>query len=297
MGGSGFVGSAVTAELLRSGHEVLVLSRNPGRGHGEIKTISGNISDRSSLDRAMVRIDAVVHCTGIIAECGLNTFEKVHVQGTVNLVGSALNHGCKKLVYLSALGTRPEAASRYHQSKWHAEEAIRGSGIDFTIFRPSIIYGPDDQFVNLFARMARFSPLMIIIGSGDGTFQPIQAGLVAQAVSQALVEKQASNATMDLGSSEVLTLNQVIGQILEVLGKKRVKIHLPAGAATVMVRLLESFFPLLLRRPSPLTMDQIIMLREKNIGEVTFANAVFGLKHSLFRQGISAYLNKTGRLD
>src|SRR5207237_1119041 len=108
---------------------------------------------------------AVIHLVGIISKVGRNTFENVHTQGTQNIVTSAREAGIKRFVHMSALGSRANAVSRYHQSKWAAEEAVRRSGLDYTIFRPSIIYGPKDHFVNLFDKMARFSPVLPVMGS------------------------------------------------------------------------------------------------------------------------------------
>ena len=111
-------------------------------------------------------MDAVIHLVGIISEVGRSTFEDIHISGTRNIVMTAQKAGIKRFVHMSALGARPNSVSRYHQSKWTAEEIVRGSGLDYTLFRPSIIYGPGDHFVNLFARMARFSPVLPVMGQG-----------------------------------------------------------------------------------------------------------------------------------
>src|SRR5207249_9440606 len=120
----------------------------------------GNVLDAASLDGALSGMEAGIHLVGIISEVGQSTFENVHTRGTQNMVAAAQRAGVRRFVQMSALGTRPKAASRYHQTKWAAEEAVRRSGLDFTIFRPSLIYGPQDQFVNLFARIIHRSPIL-----------------------------------------------------------------------------------------------------------------------------------------
>ena len=107
-------------------------------------------------------MEAVVHLVGIISEVGQNTFENVHPRGTENIVAAARAADVTRFIHMSALGTRPNAASRYHQSKWAAEEIVRRSGLAWTIFRPSIIYGPGDGFVNLFARMSRLDRKSVV---------------------------------------------------------------------------------------------------------------------------------------
>src|SRR5262249_16035873 len=153
------------------GHSVRMLVRNKrAEETGEragAKIHIGNILDAESLRGAWKEIDAVIHLVGIIGEVGESTFENVHVRGTGNVVACAREAGVKRFIHMSALGTRPNAVSRYHRTKWEAEEIVRRSGLEFTIFRPSLIFGPRDMFVNLFAKMIRFSPIVPIIGKKD----------------------------------------------------------------------------------------------------------------------------------
>src|ERR1051326_6170954 len=171
-GATGFVGHAVALAVHRAGHSLRILVRNPGAQKVQelvAATASeihlGDVLDTTSLEGMLIGIDAIIHLVGIISEFGRYTFENIHTEGTRNVVQGAQQYGVRRFIQMSALGTRPGAASRYHQTKWAAEEIVRESGLAFTIFRPSLIYGPQDHFVNLFARIARLSPVLPIVGS------------------------------------------------------------------------------------------------------------------------------------
>ena len=156
-GGTGFIVREILRELQAAGHYSRLLVRNanaPAVQELAAKYLSevneANILDATSLARAMAGTDAVIHLVGIISEFGDQTFENVHARATQNMVQAALVTGVRRFVHMSALGTRPNAKSRYHQSKWAAEQAVDGSALDWTIFRPSLIFGPGDKSLNFF---------------------------------------------------------------------------------------------------------------------------------------------------
>ncbi len=296
-GATGFVGRAILARLSESGHGSIILARQPEsvathdvaeRFRAQIR--AGNIHEPRSLDGVMDGVDAVIHLVGIISEYRENTFGKVHTLGTANVVSAARKAGVRRFVHMSALGTRPEAIARYHQTKWAGEEIVRESDLDWTIFRPSIIYGPGDGFVNLFARMARFSPVLPLIGGGRTKMQPIPVNDVATAFVKALAEPQAVGQTFDLCGGEVLTLKEIVDAILAVTGRRRLKLPLPMWIARWLAADLETIYVPLLRRPPPLNRDQLLMLQEDNTGDSAPANELFGLKPIGFGAGIAGYL-------
>ncbi|MDB6125289.1 MAG: NAD-dependent epimerase/dehydratase [Pedosphaera sp.] len=248
--------------------------------------------DTSTLPAGLKNIDAVIHLVGIISEVGRNTFEQVHTHGTQNMVVAAQQAGVKRFIHMSALGTRPNAISRYHRSKWAAEEFVRASGLDYTIFRPSIIYGLQDHFVNLFARMTRFSPVLPVIGRGQSKLQPVPVADVAKCFVKALTEPTSIGQTYDLAGRDVLTFEQVLDEILQVTNRKRWKLHLPLPVARLQATLLEFIFPKLLGKAPPLNRDQLIMLGEDNVGNPEPANKLFDLKPISFREGIASYLTR-----
>src|SRR2546429_2658379 len=191
-GGTGFVGRAVVQALRAEGCAVRCLVRRGSerdlRGLGAIERVEGDVMARQSLDEGMAGCDAVIHLVGIIREhpsIGA-TFERVHTQGTINVLEAAAAVGVRRYVHMSALGTRAGARSRYHQTKWAAEEAVRASPIPWTIFRPSIIYGRGDGFVTLLARMIQRLPVVPVIGAGRQRLQPVPVAHVAPGFVRAL---------------------------------------------------------------------------------------------------------------
>ena len=149
-GGMGFVGSHLIRQMRKQGLHVRALVRNPEKAKElkelKVELIPGDIADRDALDDAAAGVERVIHLVGIIQEAHGATFQGVHVEGTRNLIAAAKKAGVRHFLYQSALGTRPAAKSEYHRTKWQAEELVRASGIPFTILRPSLIYGPGDQF-------------------------------------------------------------------------------------------------------------------------------------------------------
>ena len=296
-GGTGFVGREVIRWLRAAGHATRLLARKPdGKKVQEIvsrfgaEVCAGDVLNPGSLETGVTGSDAVIHLVGIISEAGRSTYENVHIQGTENVLAAGHKAGLKRFVHMSALGTRPGAAARYHRSKWDAEEAVRKSGLDYTIFRPSLIYGPEDQFVNLFARLIRWSPVLPVLTTGPARFAPIPVETVAQAFVRALSEPKAIGQTYDLCGSETFTLEEILEQILSVMGRKRLKAYFPLGLARCQAAVFEFVFPHLLGVSPPLNRDQLIMLQEGNVGEPRPAQQLFDLEEVPFQKGIAQYL-------
>ena len=296
-GATGFVGREVVRQLHEAEQSIRILARNRALPRVQetvsrygAETHPGDVLDAASLDGALRGMDAVIHLVGIISEVGASTFENVHTHGTGNIVAAARQAGVRRFVHMSALGTRPNAASRYHQTKWAAEELVRHSGLEFTVFRPSLIYGPEDQFINLFARMIRLSPIVPLMGSPHVRFQPVPVEAVAAAFVKSLGESKSVGQTYDLCGPEALTLSELVDRVLDVLQRRRLKLQVPPGLARCQAAFLEFVFRRLLRRASPLNRDQLIMLQEDNVGNPQPANELFGLKPVPLREGIARYL-------
>jgi uncharacterized protein YbjT (DUF2867 family) len=239
-----------------------------------------------TLERDMAGCDTVVHLVGIIREepATLSTFERIHTQGTVNVLEAAVTTGVRRYVHMSALGSRPGARSRYHRSKWAAEEAVRASPIPWTIFRPSIIYGRGDQFVNLCASMVRY-PVVPVIGSGQQRLQPVPVEHVAEGFARAVELAGTVKHSYDVGGPEAVTMVQLLDKIGAALGRTRVrKVHVPMGlvgpAATLLHRL-PGF---------PLTPDQLLMLEEDNVCDPQPFYSTFGLTPIPLATGLRAML-------
>ena len=296
-GATGFVGQEVLGQLHSAAHSIRILVRQP-RTHRLQKIASeyhpeiyqGDVLETKTIEGSLAGVDAVIHLVGIISEVGTQTFENVHIRGTLNIVEASRKFPIKRLVHMSALGTRAQARSRYHQSKWAAEEIVRQSGLAFTIFRPSLIYGTGDLFVNLFEKLSRFSPFLPVMGTGRGKLQPVPVDAVALAFMKSLTEPKAIGQTYDLCGPDRLTLVEVLDAILAVTGRRRIRLHLPMPLAWRLAMLLEFIFPRLLKRPPPLNREQLLMLQEDNIGDPAPANRLFGLEPIPFREGIARFL-------
>lgn len=296
-GGTGFIGRSVVRRLVAAGHRPRLLVRDVRSEKAlalakELKAelTPGDIHDEESLARAAAGADAVIHLVGIISEVGRNTFEEAHVGATRRLLAAAKAAGVKRWVQMSALGTRPSAQARYHQTKWAAEELVRSSGLEWTIFRPSIVYGPGDGLVGLFATMSSWSPVLPVIGSGRGLMQPIHVDEVAKAFVSALTTPASVGQTYDLCGDERFSFEEILRLILKTLGRRRRILHLPMGLARLQAGVMETVFPQILRRASPLTRDQLLMLEEDNVGDAAPAKAAFGLEFGRFEDGLKTYL-------
>lgn len=299
-GGTGFVGKEIVRELHAAGHHIRLLVRNRdsdaarcviSRYASEVR--EGDVLEPGSLPPALKGVDAVIHLVGIIAESGRQTFENVHTRGTQNLIAASHIYGLKRFIHMSALGTKERAASRYHRSKWAAEEALSRSAMDWTIFRPSIIYGPGDQFVNLFAHMAERVPFLPVMGEARARFQPVAVSDVASCFARALDESRSIRQSFDVGGPQILTLPQILEAILQVTGLKRRIVHVDLRVARALAALLEFYYRVFAKGPPPLNRDQLLMLQEDNVGDCQWTAEIFGLKQVSFGEGIAAYLTGT----
>ncbi len=265
-GGTGFVGKAVIHALQAHGFTVRCLVR-PGseadlKGFEGIERVPGDVLTPKGLEASMEGCDALIHLVGIIRERpgrGV-TFERLHSVATANMVKAAEAAEVPRFIHMSTLGTRPDARSRYHQTKWEAEETVRASGLQWTVFRPSIIYGVGDGFVSMLARMIKWLPAAPVIGDGKYRLQPVPVGQVAEGFARALAHPESKNHVYEAGGPRSYAFTEILDLIGAALGKSKVrKVYHPIGLMRPLVRLLEPlpFFPL--------TSDQLMMLQEDNV--------------------------------
>jgi NADH dehydrogenase len=257
-GGTGFVGGNLTRELLTGSREVRCLVRDPARAswlrEAGCELIGGDVTDLSSVLQAIdEKIDTVIHLVGIIAETKGVTFRSVHTEGTRNVVGACKQKGVSRYLHISALGTRPGARSEYHRTKWEAEEIIRASGLEYTIFRPSIMFGKEDKFVNLYASVLNISPVIAIPGNGKNMFQPVFIKDIARMMAASLDKTETINEVYEVGGPTRYTFDELIDTIARVLGKRVFKVHIPISLMRPGTALAETILP----KP-PITRDQLI---------------------------------------
>jgi len=275
-GATGFVGRTVIQALRAEGYVVRCLVRRGSepdlRGVGAIERVEGDVLSPQTLEEGMAGCDAVVHLVGIIREHvpTNTTFYRVHVQGTGNVVAAAASVGVRRYIHMSALGAREGARSRYHQTKWAAEEAVHACSLPWTIVRPSVIYGRGDGFVSLLVRVVRRLPVVPLIGGGR--LQPVPVEQVAQGVARALARPAAVKQTYEVGGPDRVTLGELVDLIGKVLGRRRIlKVNVPRGVVRVATRVLH-------RLPYfPLTPDQLLMLEEDNVCDPAPFFSTFGL--------------------
>ena len=195
----------------------------------------GDVLDPTSLAPAMDGIDTVIHLVAIIEESGGRTFDQVIRQGSENVVTAARNAGVRRLVHMSALGAQPNPAYPYLNAKWGAEQAVRQSGLDWTIIRPSVIFGPRDGFVNVLAGLIRRAPIIPVVGSAESKFQPVAVGEVAAVYRAVLDDPAAIGQTYELGGGETYSYEEMLDVIAAQLGKRKPKLHLPVGLMRTVV--------------------------------------------------------------
>jgi len=276
LGGSGFVGRYVVQRLAARGDVIPVGCRRaeeakflrPLGNVGQIAALNIAIDDEQLLPAFLAGSDSVVNCVGILAESGRQTFERVHHLGPARLARLAREAGVERLVHISAIGADPRSPSAYARTKAAGEAAVRDAFPTATILRPSIVFGPEDQFFNRFAAIAMISPVLPLIGGGHTRFQPVYVGDVADAVVKCLEDPATAGRTYELGGPKIYTFRELIELLLREIRRKRLLVDLPFGVAAFQARLMS-----LLPNP-PLTPDQVELLKRDNVvssGALTLA--------------------------
>jgi NADH dehydrogenase len=299
-GATGYVGFYVMQALINAGHEVVGLTRNGKRSrtasgidlgvHPRAEYRAGNVADGAGLREAMQGVQAVVHLVGIIAEKGNQTFQRVHVDGTRNLIDAANAAGIRRYVQMSALGAGPQATSGYSSSKYQAEQLVHQSGLDWTIFRPSLIFGRgDDFFGRVLKNLVSQGPVVPQIGDGSFPFRPVWVGDVASAFAQAVGNPATVGQTYDLVGPREYTFKQLLELEMQTLGMKKPLIPVPLAVMDIMVPLMN-----LVPAIAPITKDQYAMLKAGNTADPTPMNAAFKLEWRELERVLPEVLGKSG---
>ncbi|TJW82985.1 MAG: complex I NDUFA9 subunit family protein [Mesorhizobium sp.] len=266
-GGSGFVGRHVVRALAKRGYRIRVACRRPDlAGHvqplgnvGQIQPVQANVRVRWSVDRAVQGADHVINLVAILHETGRQKFGSVHEFGS-RAVGAGVTH-------VSALGADLRSPSGYARTKALGEKAVFETVPDAVIFRPSINFGPEDSFFNRFASMARYSPVLPLIGGGQTKFQPVYVGDVAEAITRSVDGKVKGGDIYELGGPQVLTFKECMEEMLAVIDRRRFLVPVPWWVANLQASILQLL-------PSPLlTKDQVLQLREHNVVSEAAAKA------------------------
>lgn len=266
-GGTGFIGRHLVQALARRGIVVRVATRDVTRvlrektagAVGQVVPMRCNPNDAASVAGVIAGADAVINLIGILYEKGKNKFQRVHVEAAENIARATAQAGITNFVHVSALGADINSESRYAQSKAEGENAVRAAHGDAVIFRPSVVFGPEDDFLNRFARMAVWSPALPLIGGGKNKFQPVYVGDIVQAVMTALDNPATHGQTYELGGPAVYSFEQILNFIMRETGRPRALCPLPYDVANFIAAVME-----ILPRPM-LTRDQILLLKKDNL--------------------------------
>ncbi len=267
-GGSGFIGRHVVQRLAAAGARVRVAVRYPREAAhlqpmgdvAQIVPFPASLSHEGSVRAAVADADAVVNLVGILFEKGRQKFDAVHRQGAATAARAAKDAGVATLVHMSALGADPQSRAKYARSKAAGEAAVREAFPEAVILRPSVVFGPQDGFFNLFGSLARFSPFLPVIGGGGGTkFQPVYVGDVADAVMTGLGDPSCAGQTYELGGPAVYGFREILEIILRETGRKRPLVPVPFFLASLQAAFLQLM-------PTPLlTRDQVKLLKTDNV--------------------------------
>jgi len=275
-GGSGFIGRHIVRELARQGWRVRVAVRRPDLanflqplgGVGQILAVQANLRYPASVEAALAGADAVVNATGIQRPTGRQNFEAVHVFGPREIARAAAKAGIPILVHVSGIGADAQSANAYIASKGRGEAEVRAAFPAAIVLRPSVVFGPEDDFFNRFATLARVLPALPLFGGGESKMQPVFVGDVAKAAGAALAGVAKPGVTYELGGPEVMNLRQIVEYVLQTVERRRALIRLPFGVSRVLARGTEIASALTLGVFPPAlttTRDQIDLLRADNL--------------------------------
>ena len=295
-GGSGFIGSAVVRRLAREGWEVAVMSAHPSRSRARIESmgasvIQGDVRDAASLQRAVAGAETIVQVLTFPTfpvekpRKGF-TFEEFDHRGTERLVRAAVGARARRFVFSSGAAAAPDAAKVWFRAKWGGEEAIRAAGIDHAIIRPSWVYGPEDRALNRFVAFSRWLPFVPVVGDGRQRLQPVFVEDVADAFAQA-ARPEGPSGTFEIGGPDVLTMNEVLGTMMEVRGKRKPLVHFP-----VALPKLAGFFLQFLPN-APLSPDAVEFVTGDALADTGPLLAAFDLSLTPLREGLATYLGSS----
>lgn len=267
-GASGYIGSHIARQLVAAGHSVKAMIRSrqfaqeEGRLNGlHVEWVEADITRPETLAKALEGVAAVVHTVAIAIEKGGRTYEQVNYQGTVDLVEAAKAAGVERFVFLSQLGADANLPYRFLASKGRAQEYVAASGLKWTSFQPSVVWGPEDEFANSFARLIPLTPLFFpIVGNKDTRFQPVWVEDVAASVVKALEESGTIGQVYQLGGPEVLTLEEIERRAMQAIGARRWMIRFPMPLLRFFVGVMETVLP-----NPPVTRSLLELLAVNNV--------------------------------
>jgi NADH dehydrogenase len=296
-GGSGFLGRHTVRALAKAGYRIRVAVRRPAGANflppmgtvGQIQLVRCNVRNPEQVAETLKGCDAAINLTGILFQSGEQSFDAVHVEAAGNIARAARDAGIKTLVHISAIGADKDAPSRYAQTKGEGEARVREAFPGAAILRPSLLFGPEDNFFNKFAWLARLSPALPLIGGGRTKFQPVFVGDVAEAVLRCVENTDTRGKTYELGGPSVYSFKQLMQIMLHETGRKRLLVPVPFFLAYVKAFFLQ--LTSLVGIEPLLTMDQVTLLKSDNVvSEGALTLSEFGIVPDSLEAVIPSYL-------
>ena len=282
-------------ELLERGHEVRCLVHTPGRErmfpHRDVEVQYGSINEPTALKNAFYDAESVIHLVGVIRPTRLNSFDDVHREGTANVLAAAKQAGANHFLHVSVIGAANDQTYPYLYTKWLGEQEVVKSGMHFTIFRPSMLFGEGDEFLNPLAGIIRLFPIVPVIGSGKNRLHPLAADDLARCIAITLGREDLKGRTIDLGGAERLSYNELVTEVAKAMGKRRLRFHLPVWLMRSVAAVSQGIMP-----RQPITTDQIKMLGIRSVAEMGEVERVFGFTPQSLEGNID-FVNSVGRVD
>jgi NADH dehydrogenase len=269
-GGSGYVGSHIVRRLAGSGKSVRVMVHNRRRAQCEgrleglqVDWVEADVTQPETLQQALEGASSVIHTVAIAIEKGRKSYDDVNFEGTVNLVDASAEAGVERFIFLSQMGAHSDLPYRFLASKGKAQSYVSESELDWTAFQPSVIWGPEDEFANTFARLVPLSPIVFpIIGDETAKFQPVWVEDVVTCIVNALDDPSTIGGIYELGGPEVLTLEEIERRTLQAVGARRLMIRFPMPILRLIVTLMERALP-----SPPVTRSLLELLEVSNVAE------------------------------
>ena len=294
-GATGFLGRRVVGELIARHHQVRCLIRSPGAERllegWDVDVHYGNVLNPDAINLAMYEVQSVVHLVGIIRSRRGLTFDQVNRVGTANVAEAAREGGAREMIHVSALGATPNREYPYLSSKYQGELRVINSGIGYTILRPSVIFGPGDEFLTALAGLVRTGPLVPVIGSGRNRMQPVAVDDVARCIADSVGNSLVKGKTLNLGGPHRLSYDDLLDEVSLAMGRRIRRVHIPTPLAWPAIALMDGLLP-----RAPMTTGQLRMLGIRNVAEGRDIEETFGFTPKPLRGNID-YVNAVGLGD
>lgn len=294
-GGAGFVGSNIIEQLINDGKSVRAMVHNVDKAKvrlekfgDKVEIVQGDVTDRDSIPALLKDVSAIIHTVAISMEKGSATYEDVNYQGTINMVDAAVDEGVSRFIFISQNGADSSLPYRFLASKGKAQDYVAQSQLNWTVLRPSAIFGPQDEFFNTFARLVKVTPIIFpLVGGGKAEFQPVSVKDVASAAVKSLNDETTAGKMYELGGPEVLTLGEIEQRVLKALNTSRIMFPAPVWLLRPIVYVMQTVLP-----GSPVTTSLLELLAVPN---TTPDNGLpeLGIEPTPFKGEHIAYLNNT----